>query len=244
METKVPAGFVVMKRPAAVCKKPAKRNEEKEDEKNENEEEEQEEEAEEHDKQPGEEEDEEEEVEDNEDEEVEEEVEEDNEDEEENQEEEENEEEEAEEEEENDENEQEEGKQDKEKEHEKPIEKCLRTRVVMKRPASEVDGGPILVQEVCFREAYTGKNIRCYILAKVEGKLTQLVQMTAKETPEYKSLMEMMFEEASMRTAKGFTFVNLRTWASTRKTVLLGSAGEPFKIYHQLGQAQPHPKET
>ena len=93
-------------------------------------------------------------------------------------------------------------------------------RVVSKRPASMVESG--LVEGLCFREAYTGKHIRCYILVRVAGKQTQLVQVSLKESLDYKNLVSQLLEEASLKVKNGITFVNLRVWAAMKKSMLLG----------------------
>ena len=97
--------------------------------------------------------------------------------------------------------------------------KMRRKRVVSKRPASELEP---MVAATYLHQAFTGKNIRCYLLAKCGSWKSQLIQITPNESDEYHAITTTIHQEAQNLIQDGVTFNDLKSWALQRKSELTG----------------------
>ena len=90
---------------------------------------------------------------------------------------------------------------------------------VMKRPLGNVDG---LVENAYLHNALTGKHIRSYVIAKMNGgHKSQVIQLNPNESRKYQTICIKLHTEMLGVIAKGVTFKDLRAWAATRKQELL-----------------------
>ena len=100
------------------------------------------------------------------------------------------------------------------------------TKRVHKRPASLMEKGGVpnpLVEGLDFSRAVSGPNIRGYLLARLPGgKKSQVVQITARESAQHDALTKRIQMEGRRQISKGISFNDLKLWAATRKSQLLG----------------------
>ena len=101
-------------------------------------------------------------------------------------------------------------------------------RVTKKRPAlmmgekEAVKVGNPMVEGLEFGRALTGKNTRCYIMAKLKGRVkSHLVQVSAKEALNYEALTKTLKVESMKKSVSGVKFKELKAFAYTKKLELL-----------------------
>ena len=107
-----------------------------------------------------------------------------------------------------------------EKEKEEGDAKERRTRVTKKRPCAVMVDDDFIVSGIYVVTAHRGKHIRSYLLAKGTEKRKQLVQVTPSESRKYCQIIVKMKAEAEGKLDE-LKFEGLRKWASRRKEELL-----------------------